>query len=86
MRPSEVQAGAWLVSQPPAPNGSLPAMGASRALWQNKSIGRLLNRRQLRPKSIRLRSAKVGLGHGCHASKAMGWTPPDGIEVPEWRC
>jgi hypothetical protein len=18
--------------------------------------------------------------------KAMGWTPPDGIEVPEWRC
>ena len=20
------------------------------------------------------------------AQKAMGWTPPDGIEVPEWRC
>jgi hypothetical protein len=36
------------------------------------------------PANLKIRFAQAGQLAG--RTKALGWTPPDGIDVPEWRC
>ena len=40
------------------------------------------------PEIGRFRPVLFGVGIADHERRnvVMGWTPPDGIDVPEWRC